>query len=198
MLAREQRKKYAISGPRVLRNDMRRIFREEGIRIDYWDRPMKKIRGAYFNDDIGATVMVLKSLPTDPCVFTLAHEFKHHLADRAVGLVMCESTPASEMIEIGAEVFAAEFLFPEECFKALMNQMEVGLLCCTAESLVRLKHDTKTTLSYTGLAKLAVRLGFASDGSLPKTGWRKLEEQLYGVPYFRRRVVLKAGTHREA
>jgi Zn-dependent peptidase ImmA (M78 family) len=187
LLARQQRQKYGINGPRVLRADMRRIFREEGIRVDYWDRPMKKIRGAYFNDEIGATVMILKNLPPDPCVFTMAHELKHHLADKTMGVVMCEITPASEMIEIGAEVFAAEFLFPESCFKTSMAQMGVNPLGCTAESLVRLKHETKTTLSYAGLVKLAVRLEFAAEGTLPKAGWRKIEERIYGVPFYRAR-----------
>ena len=122
----------------------------------------------------------------------MAHELKHHLADKDAGVVMCENTPASEMLEIGAEVFAAEFLFPEECFTAHMAQMGVGALGWTAETLVHLKHEKKTTLSYTGLAKLAVWLGYAADGTLPKTGWQKLEERLYGVPFYRRRGPARA------
>jgi Zn-dependent peptidase ImmA (M78 family) len=192
-LARAQRQKYGIDGPRVLRTDMRRIFKEEGIRVDYWDGPMKKIRGAYFNDHLGQTIMILRTLPADPCVFTMAHEFKHHLVDKNVGLVMCENTPASQMIEIGAEVFAAEFLFPEECFRTHMAQMGIGPLGCKAETLVRLKHETKTTLSYSGLVKLAVWLKFSAEGALPTSGWQKLEERIYGIPFYRRRISSRAG-----
>lgn len=187
-LAREKRQAYGIDGPRVLRNDMRRIFRQEGIRVDYWHGPFKKVRGAYFNDEHGPTIMVRRSLPPDPCVFTMAHELKHHLVDRDASVLTCENTPAKEVVEISAEVFAAEFLFPEECFKAQMAQMGIGLLGCTAESLVRVKHETKTTLSYTGLSKLAVWLGFSGEGALPKTGWQNLEAQIYGLPFYRRRV----------
>jgi hypothetical protein len=50
-LAVEVRSKYDFATPRVLRSDMRRIYREEGIRIDLWPYKMKKLRGAYFNDD---------------------------------------------------------------------------------------------------------------------------------------------------
>ncbi len=186
MLAQETRQAHGIEGPRVLRNDMRRIFREEKIQLDYWDGPLKKIRGAYFNDGCGATVMIRKKLPPDPCVFTMAHELKHHLVDKDAGLLACENTPAKEMVEIGAEIFAAEFLFPEQCFRELMAQMQIRALECTAETLVRVKHDTKTTLSYAGLCKLAVWLGFSQGGALPKTGWKKLEDRLYGIPFYRR------------
>jgi len=186
LLARESRVEHGIEGPRVLRSDMKRIFKEEGIHLDYWAGPLKRIRGAYFNDEDGPTIMIRKDLPPDPCVFTMAHELKHHLADKDSGLVACESTPATEMIEIGAEIFAAEFLFPEECFKQEMARMGVGFMQCTAELLVQVKHNTKTSLSYSGLCKLAVWLQFAADGSLPKAGWKKLEEQIFGVPFYRR------------
>src|SRR5438270_13009923 len=69
VLARESRAAHGIAGPRVLRSDMKRIFKEEGITFDYWPGPLKKIRGAYFNDEAGATIMIRKGLPPDPSIF---------------------------------------------------------------------------------------------------------------------------------
>lgn len=195
-LARETRDQHGIAGPRVLRTDMKRIFRAENIQLDYWPGPLKKIRGAYFNDENGATIMIRKDLPADPCVFTMAHELKHHLVDKDAGMLTCENTPAKEVIEIGAEVFAAEFLFPEACFKEHMESMGIGALTCTPETLVHVKHNTKTTLSYAGLSKLAVWLGYAAEGSLPKAGWKKLEDQIFGVPFFRQRAIARGGANR--
>jgi len=100
-------------------------------------------------------------------------------------MLTCQNNPVTEVIEIGAEIFAAEFLFPEACFREEMDQRAIGPLQCTAEALVHLKHDTKTTLSYSGLCKLAIWLGFAPDGALPKAGWKKLEDEILGVPFYR-------------
>ena len=70
-LARETRTEYGLTLPRVLRSDLRRIYRDQGIRIELWDHKFRKLRGAYFNDDLGYTVMLCKGLPEDPMVFTM-------------------------------------------------------------------------------------------------------------------------------
>jgi hypothetical protein len=68
-----------------------------------------------------------------------------------------------------------------------MNQLGVQPGQCTAEDIVRLKHESKTTLSYSGLVKRAEWLKYADSGSLPRAGLRSLELQMYGVPFYRRR-----------
>jgi Zn-dependent peptidase ImmA (M78 family) len=148
---------------------------------------MKSLRGAYFNDEYGISVMISKKLPEDPMVFTMAHELKHHLVDSSRGIVNCIDKSVAEPIEIGAEIFAAEFLFPEEIFKEHMDSMNVGKGQCTQETLVKIKHETKTTLSYAGLVKKAEWLEFAVKGSIPQKGWKSLEEKIYGVPFYKRR-----------
>src|SRR5687767_2508627 len=90
-LAGQTRAHYGLTTPRVLRSDMRRIYRDQGIHIDLWPHRMKKVRGAYFDDDLGPTVMLVKGLPADPMVFTMAHELKHHLVDRGGKLALCSS-----------------------------------------------------------------------------------------------------------
>ena len=185
--ARQVRRDFGISSVRVRRSDLRRIYREYGIRIDLW-RPQsrfKNLRGAYFNDDLGPTVLLDASLPDEPAIFTLGHELKHHLVDRAgPPLAYCDASNENDLVEIGAEVFSAELIFPESEFAERLHEMGVEKGACTAETIVRLKRETQTTLSYAGLSKRAVFLGFAC--SLPKAGWKKLEETMYGEPPYKR------------
>jgi hypothetical protein len=97
-----------------------------------------------------------------------------------------------EPIEIGAEVFAAEFIYPEAQFGADLQARGVALGGCTAEIIVRLKRDTRTTLSYAGLVKRAEFLGFAPPGVLQGVKWKKLAESIFGVPYYKRVRVLRS------
>jgi Zn-dependent peptidase ImmA (M78 family) len=184
-LARQVRSDHGLTTPRVLRSDLRRIYKHYGIRIDLWPHRFNRLRGAYFFDDLGATVMLVRGLPPDPTVFTMGHELKHHLADREAGLTYCDASNENEPIEIGAEIFAAELIFPEQDFIDWLSQMGVAKGSCSAEALVRLKHETKTTLSYAGIAKRAEFLGFATPGSLAKVQWKKLEERLFGEPLYK-------------
>lgn len=185
VLASRVRSDYGLTGPRVMRSDLKRIYKDQAIELDYWDQPLKKLRGAYFDDADGTSVMIAKRLPDDPLIFTMAHELKHHLVDRAVGSVKCSVGNEASLIEIGAEVFAAEFLLPDELFAQELALMEIQKGSCCAETLVHLKHRTKTTLSYAGLTKKAERLGYAGKGVISQGGWRRLEERLYGPPFRR-------------
>ena len=181
-LARATRAQYGLTSPRVLRSDLRRIYRAEGIQIDLWPYKLKKLRGAYVNDDLGSSVMLAKGLPQDPMVFTMGHELKHHLVDSESWLSYCDAGNQSDPVEIGAEVFAAELIYPDEDFRSHLEQMEISPGKCTPETLVRLKHDTRTTLSYAGLAKRAEFMRFATEGSFEGVRWKKLEEEIYGEP----------------
>lgn len=184
--AREVRAQFGLTSYCVQRSDMRRIYAALGIRIVKWPHKLRKLRGAYFNDDLGPEVMIDASLPVDPAIFTLAHELKHHLCDGNCGApVLCEKGEQSEVIEIGAEIFAAELIFPESEFSALV-QAKGGE--CTSRLLVEIKHETKTTLSYAGMAKRAVFLGFAPNDGFKGVQWKKLEESIYGEPLHRRLI----------
>jgi len=197
-LARTVRARYGLNGPRVTRSDLRRVYKVQRITVHLWPYPLKKLRGAYFNDECGVSVMIDKSLPEDPRVFTMAHELKHHFVDADRAAVFCGLSNRNEIIEIGAEVFAAEFLFPDQLFVANMMEMRVPKGICQPESLVRLKRETKTTLSYSGLVKKAEFLGFASPGSLDGVRWKKLEEKLYGVPFYKQKHRLRRATRTRA
>lgn len=185
-LARDVRANYDLCTPRVLKSDIRRIYRDQGIRIDLWPHKLKQLRGAYFNDDFGPSVLIAKGLPDEPKIFTLAHELKHHLTDSGSILAYCDPSNENRTIEIGAEIFAAELIFPEQDFVDTLRRMKVGQEECTPEVLVRLKRETETTMSYAALAKRAEFLRYATRGSLQRVQFKKLEERLYGEPLYKR------------
>ena len=184
-LARATRQEHGLTTPRVQRSHLRTIYRVHDIRIDLWPHRLREVRGAYFNDELGPAVMLAKGLPEDPMVFTMAHELKHHLADRHLQLACCSDRNAHEHIEIGAEIFAAELIFPEEDFVAALDAKGIKSGQCTPEIIVHLKRETRTTLSYAGLSKRATFLEFAQPGSLDGVRWKKLEEEIYGEPVYK-------------
>lgn len=185
-LAREMRQKYGLDTPRVMRSDLRRIYKALGIKFE--KRPFsQKIRGAYFNDECGVHIAIAEWLPDDPAVFTMAHELKHHLVDGGSGLSFCSSANETAPIEIGAEVFAAEFIFPEADFVTEMEEIGVQPGACTPEHIVRIKEGTRTTLSHQGLCKRAIRLGFAAaDAFAAVISWTAIRDRVFGMPAWRR------------
>jgi len=164
----------------VLPTDLKRIYFKNGIEIDFWPYRLRNLRGAFLCDDLGTTVMLAKGLPQDPLAFTMAHELKHFYRDRDLGISYCDHSNIHKALEIGAEIFASEFLFPERDFIDHMERMRIGTDQCLPRTLIDLKHTTRTTLSYAGLAIKAERLRFAPPNSLTRVKtWRKLEK-LYG------------------
>ena len=180
VLARQVRAKHGLSSPRVLASDLRRIYAHYGIEVDEWPYRFRHLRGAFINDDLGATVMLAKGLPQDPMVFTMAHELKHFFRDRDLGINFCDQSNLSKTVELGAEIFAAELIYPDQDFIKHMSRLRVGRDQCLPKTLVQLKLKTRTTLSYAGLAIKAERLGYAPPCSLTRIKtWRKLES-IYG------------------
>lgn len=187
-LAREVRSNHLLVGPRVSRSDLRRVYKAYGITLDL-RTGFKNLRGAYFDDEHGPTVVIDKALPEDPRVFTMGHELKHHLVDRGDPDFRCVMAKVGTApIEIGAEVFAAELLFPETDYVALLAEIGATAGLCKPTHLVRLKHETRTTLSYQGLAKRAEFLKLAEPGTFDGVRFKKLEEEMYGKPYRRARI----------
>ncbi|MDX6612861.1 MAG: hypothetical protein QOD75_2047 [Blastocatellia bacterium] len=184
-LARQVRTEHGLDSPRVLRSDMRRIYKFYEITIDLWPHRLKNLRGAIINDGLGASVMLDKRLPDDPLIFTMGHELKHFLTDKQLTLTYCHTKNVNEPIEIGAEIFAAELIFPEADFISWMEEHGIGMGDCTAEVIVRLKHETKTTLSYQGLVKRAYFHQFAAPGVLDGIQFAKLEERVFGTPIYK-------------
>jgi len=79
----------------------------------------------------------------------------------------------------------AELIYPEQDFIDALAANGITTGNCTAETIIHLKHDTRTTLSYAGLAKRASFLGLAAPGSLDNIRWKKLEKQIFGEPFYK-------------
>jgi Zn-dependent peptidase ImmA (M78 family) len=187
--ARALRREYGFTTPTVRRSDLRRIYAAEGITIDFRSG-FRTVRGAYFWDEvIGPSVMLADGLPDEPTIFTMGHELKHHFMDRSGELdfpTYCALANRAAITEKAAEIFAAELIYPDRDFQAEMKRRGIASGECDAAAIVRLKHETKTTLSYASLAKRATLFGFASPGTLDQIAWRKLEEAMYGEPVYKR------------
>jgi Zn-dependent peptidase ImmA (M78 family) len=177
-LAQEVRARNGIEGPDVSMREMWRIYRVEGIEELYFRHGFKELRGAYFNDEYGVTVLLAGGLPDDPTIFTMAHELKHHLVDSTAGTVLCRTDEQMRRIEIGAEVFAAEFIYPEKDFVYDLFRLIRGMpQSINPDVLVELKRKTETTLSYAALAKRAVLLGLAEERAFKDVRWGMIRQR---------------------
>jgi Zn-dependent peptidase ImmA (M78 family) len=185
-LALEMRKRHGLTRADISLKQMWKVYRAEGIeRIDFWPN-LKHIRAAYFNDECGVSVMLARGLPDEPTIFSMAHELKHHLVDKDRMLTLCgpdDNAPVADdrnAIEIGAEVFAAEFIYPEAEF---VRDLEKIRGPCNPKALVRLKEATSTTLSYQAMVKRSLRLGllhYTDELRFEGVRWGLLEKRLFG------------------
>jgi Zn-dependent peptidase ImmA (M78 family) len=186
-LAREKRAHYGVQTETLNLVVVRKIYSAEGIRIDPWKFP-QTIRAAYMCDDSDPSVAINKTLPREPKLFSLVHELKHHYMDRELienGQIRCGDYNENQVIEIGAEVFAAEFIYPESEFLETTQELSIQLGKCSPEDVVRLKRECGACVSYQFLRKRLVRLRFAPAAALDRIQFQKLEEQIYGVPIYK-------------
>jgi Zn-dependent peptidase ImmA (M78 family) len=122
--------------------------------------------------------MLAGGMPDEPTIFTMAHELKHHLVDSKAGTVLCRSDEQRRRIEIGAEVFAAEFIYPEKDFVYDLFRLLRGMpQSINPETLVELKRKTETTLSYAALAKRSVLLKLADEITFRDVRWGEAERR---------------------
>ncbi|MGQ0445837.1 MAG: ImmA/IrrE family metallo-endopeptidase [Beijerinckiaceae bacterium] len=188
-LAREKRAAYGVATESLGLREIRSIYKAESIRIDLWPLP-RRIKALYMCADGDCSVAIQASLPIEPKIFALMHELKHHYVDRdnlSAGTIACGDYNENELIEKGAEVFAAEFIYPEQEFVEDLHELRIP--AWTPEQIVRLKRGCKAQVSYMYLCKRLVRMGLVARGEVENVQFRKLEDQLYGVPFYRRRRI---------
>jgi Zn-dependent peptidase ImmA (M78 family) len=186
-LASEKREKYGLATEKLGLQKMRDIYKAEGITIDLW-KTSGRIRAVYMCDGGDPSVLVNRSLPDVPRLFAMAHELKHHYCDQQSlknGEIRCGDYNANEVIEKAAEVFAAEFVYPERDFLACAESMGLQRGKVTPEQVVELKRTCGAPVSYTFLQKRLEWFNFIENGEFAKVQFQKLEEQLYGVPIYR-------------
>ncbi|HEY0965692.1 MAG TPA: ImmA/IrrE family metallo-endopeptidase [Candidatus Saccharimonadales bacterium] len=178
--ANEIRNSFNLTGARIMVSDLKKIYKQVGIdKVEYHDGfKGTALKGAYFNDEAGVLVMINKKLIkiTDPKVFTLAHELKHHLLDDVAMASLCTDNNEATITERAANIFATELIYPTELFVEHVKSMQIiGDL--KPEHIVSLKHRTNTTLSHAGIAIRAERLNLGSNYKDVK--WLKLRDKMY-------------------
>jgi len=186
-LARTKRAEYGVETASFGLREVRGIYRAEGIRLDRYPLP-SKIKALYMCADDDFAVAVQPKLPNEPKLFALVHELKHHYRDRealGVGVIHCGDYDRNEQIEKGAEVFAAEFIYPEAEFAR--DLVPRGITIWRPEDVVSLKRDCKAKVSYMFLSKRLERLELVAPGAFAGVKFQNLERDMYGVPFYRRR-----------
>jgi Zn-dependent peptidase ImmA (M78 family) len=185
-LARKKRAEFSIQTTKFGIREIRAIYKRENIAIDIRRLP-SCMKAIYLAQEGDVSVAVRKDLPDEPKLFALAHELKHHWADQELirsGLVRCGDYNANELEEKGAEVFAAEFIYPEEEFLE-----DVG--ACHASTwqphdIVRFKKfHCRAKVSYTFIRKGLERRGLVQRDEFSTIKFQKLEEQIYGLPFYK-------------
>lgn len=162
--AREKRDFYGVDTATFGLREVRSIYKKEGIKIDYWPLPYK-IKALYMCADGEYSVAIQRTLPDEPKLFALTHELKHHYRDQEMlgsQVIHCGDYNANELIEKGAEVFAAEFIYPEAEFVDDIERFSV--VDWQPEHVVHLKRNCKAKVSYMYLCKRLERLGHISRG----------------------------------
>lgn len=180
--AREIRAEFGITGAQIRLSQIKEICKKLGIRVEYWQGKLRVVRGVYTCDD-GPCIMVSKLLPDEQKIFTIAHELKHHFFDQDVSH---PSFPEKAALEISAEIFAVELIFPDAEFLSFTAAMGIVPSGGTARDIILLKNGSQTCLSYGSLAKRMVFHGLATPESVNKVPWIKLAEEVLGEPAHKR------------
>lgn len=187
LLARQKRAEHSVDTAALGLREVRAIYKAESIVIDYYPLPYK-IKALYMCDDGDCTVALQRRLPDEPKLFALIHELKHHYCDRkalGAGVIHCGDYDANELIEKGAEVFAAEFIYPQAEFAADLTRLNLSFR--EASDVVTLKQACKAKVSYKFICKRLERLGHIASAQFDGVHFQKLEDQMFGVPFYRRR-----------
>jgi len=186
-LAAEKRAHYEIQTSHLGLREVREIYKAERITVDLWKLPAT-IRGVYMCDEDDPSVLINKNLPEEPRLFSMVHELKHHYCDRErteKGQIRCGAYNANEVLEIGAEVFAAEFIYPEAEFLECVERLRIKPSACSKEQVVLLRRSCEAKVSHKFLQKRLERLGFIEPGAYRQVQFKKLEEALYGAPIYK-------------
>ena len=187
-LALEKRQLHQVDSRKLDLPFMARIYKAEGIKIDRRNLKGYRIRASYFCDNDDFSVLLKNNMPREPKIFSLAHELKHHYADQAAitnGTIQCGDYNRNELIEKGAEVFSAEFIYPESEMLQDAKQMNIGIGSCSAEDVVRFKLKRFAPVSYTFIVKRFEWFGFIERNEYEDVKFKKLEEKMYGLPIYK-------------
>ena len=183
-LARERRAVHHVRTETFGLRELRRIYKAEQVKIDTWSSLPSKVKAVYMCDDDVYSVAIQPKIPDEPRLFALVHELKHHYCDQErlkSGEIRCGAYNENELIEVGAEVFAAEFVYPEEEFLEHATLFVAGTW--TVEDIVRFKRDCPARVSYTFIRKRLERFKLIGVDQFRGIKFKNLEEQMFPPIY---------------
>lgn len=188
-LALQKRKQYEVISSSLGLREVRKIYKSEGIKIQICEGKLRNLRAAYMNDEHGCDVILNGRLPKEAKLFSLLHELKHHYLDSSgLNELVCLKEYGQEPeTEISAEIFAAEFIWPTHEFVEMISDFGITKNNFSPELLIAFKRQAGVTVSYSFLKKRAIFLKLATHDQLKHIQFQKLEEQIYGKPFWYRR-----------
>lgn len=188
-LAREKRAQYGIISTDISLSLVRKIYRQEGITIKLAkEKKLRKLKAAYCNDEDGIDVLLNPQLPKETRIFALIHELKHHYVDAngkdALCLKAYNEEPLTEKV---AEVFAAEFIWPEKEFQSAANSFGLKNGDCSQEDIVKFRRWVNIPVSYKFILKRLEWFKIIGNGQYDKVKFTLVEYAIFGKPFYLRR-----------
>jgi Zn-dependent peptidase ImmA (M78 family) len=188
LLAQQKRAEFNVSSTQIGLRLIRKIYTQEGIKIDYQNVKSSRIRASYFCEDGDLSVLVKKSLPPVQRLFDLVHELKHHFVDRKLmiaGKIECGDYNKNERVEKGAGIFAAEFIFPEKEMLQTLTDFGINRETVTEEKVVEFKVKCGVKISYEFIKKRLKWFGIIEKDTFAKTKFQNIEDELFPNPFKR-------------
>lgn len=188
LLAEQKRVEFNVASKKMGLKLIREVYKIECIKIDYQNLKSSRIRASYFCEDGDCSVLVKKNLPAVQRLFALTHELKHHFVDRESienGKFECGNYNKNKKIEIGAEVFAAEFIFPELEMRQSLADFGITKETITPKKIVEYKKNCGIPISYTFIKKRITWFRLIKNGEYDNVKFQSIEEGLFPNPFKR-------------
>lgn len=190
-LARIKREEHGIAVKKVGLRVIKTVYRQEGIDIVPCSKILRfsprNLKAAYHVDGGSPVVLLNDNLPREPQIFALVHELKHHYMDsEELGeLSCCRKYEEEPLIEKTAEVFAAEYIWPEADFLSMAQDFGLKKGSCAAEQVIAFKRNVSLPVSYTFITKRLEWFSFIRKGEFNGVHFKTLEDSIYQKPYWR-------------
>ena len=184
-LARQKKRLYLREARYFGLREINKIYTVEGIKISYRDSGgFQKLKAAYFHDVDGVDVIINKKLPSEVRLFALIHELKHHYtdSDRLKGIVACYDE--KPLVEKSAEVFAAEFIWPESMFLNDLRTLGITKINCSPQKIVQFKRQFNMPVKYKFIRKRLEWFGIIAPGEYADVKFVNLEYEIFGLPVY--------------
>ena len=194
LLAVEKRNEFKVGSKKMGLRLVREIYKKEGITIDYQNVKSSRIRASYFCEDGDLSVLVKKSLPPVQRLFDLVHELKHHFVDRGIiiaGKFECGDYNKNKMVEVGAGIFAAEFIFPEQEMRKSLTNFGLSKTSVTPKKVVEYKISCGMPISYEFIKKRLSFFNMIRVGEYDNVKFGVLENQIH-TPIYKQKSFIEA------